>query len=104
MAVKIRLTRGGTKKRPYYRLVAADARAPRDGKFIEKLGSYSPLLAKDNAERFTVKKERVEHWLSVGAQPTERVAKLLKNVGVAIATQNKKVSAPKKKPAEKKAS
>ena len=77
MSVKIRLARGGAKKRPYYRVVVADARAPRDGDFIEKIGTYNPLLKKDDENRVTFKVDRVEHWLSHGAQPTDRVANLL---------------------------
>lgn len=104
MATKIRLARGGAKKRPFYRIVAADARAPRDGKFIEKLGTYNPLLAKDNADRVTIKQDRIEYWLSTGAQPTDRVAKLLEKFGIKTANQNKKVSTPKKAASKKKAS
>jgi small subunit ribosomal protein S16 len=79
MAVKIRLTRLGAKKRPFYRIVIANTTAPRDGKFIELVGTYNPMLEKTNPERVTFKKERIDYWLSVGAQPTERVAKLIKN-------------------------
>ena len=82
MAVKIRLARGGAKKRPYYHIVVADVRAPRDGKFIEKIGSYNPLLSSDDNNRVIVKSERAAHWLSVGAQPTERVAKFFDKLGV----------------------
>ena len=82
MSLKIRLARGGTKKRPYYRIVVADARSPRDGRFIEKVGTYNPLLPKD-AERVTLVTERVQHWLSVGAQPTDRVARFLDAAGLA---------------------
>jgi len=77
MAVKIRLSRGGSKKRPFYRIVAADARAPRDGKFIEKLGSYNPLLPHGHDQKLIVNAERVKYWVGCGALPTERVAKLL---------------------------
>ncbi len=77
MATKIRLARGGAKKAPFYRVVVADARAPRDGKFIEKLGTYNPLLAKDDDNRVVLQKDRVEYWLSTGAEPTEKVEKLL---------------------------
>jgi len=77
MATKIRLARGGSKKRPFYRIVVADVRAPRDGRFIERLGTYDPRLPHENPERLTVKAERVQHWLGTGAQPTERVQKLL---------------------------
>ena len=82
MATKIRLARGGSKKRPFYRIVAADTRAPRDGRFIEKLGTYNPLLAKDNAERVTMDKERVQYWLDQGAQPTDRVLRFLDAEGM----------------------
>ncbi len=82
MAVKIRLARGGTKKRPFYRIVAADERAPRDGRFIEKLGTYNPLLASDNAERVKLDLERIQHWLSKGAKPTDRVLRFLAQAGV----------------------
>ena len=82
MAVSIRLSRGGSKKRPYYRIVVADARSPRDGSFIEKIGTYNPLLAKDDAKRVTLDTERAKHWLSVGAQPTDRVARFLDMTGV----------------------
>ena len=82
MAVSIRLSRGGSKKRPYYRIVVADARSPRDGNFIEKIGTYNPLLAKDDEKRVTLNAERAKHWLSVGAQPTDRVARFLDVAGV----------------------
>ncbi len=78
MAVKIRLTRLGSKKKPFYRVVIANSTAPRDGKFIEIVGTYDPMLEKTNPERIKLKKERVDYWLSVGAQPTDRVAKLIK--------------------------
>jgi len=84
MSVKIRLARGGAKKRPYYRVVVADARAPRDGDFIEKIGTYNPLLEKENGDKVTLKADRVEHWLSIGAQPTERVAKFIKAAGIKL--------------------
>jgi len=82
MAVSIRLSRGGSKKRPYYRIVVADARSPRDGNFIEKIGTYNPLLAKDSPERVKLDADRAKHWLSVGAQPTDRVARFLDAAGV----------------------
>ncbi|WP_174291385.1 30S ribosomal protein S16 [Sphingomonas bacterium] len=82
MAISIRLSRGGSKKRPYYRIVVADARSPRDGKFIEKIGNYNPLLAKDSDQRIVLDAERAKHWLSVGAQPTDRVARFLDAAGV----------------------
>jgi small subunit ribosomal protein S16 len=82
MALSMRLSRGGSKKRPYYRIVIADARSPRDGKFIEKIGTYNPLLAKDSAERIKLDTERAAHWLKMGAQPTDRVARFLDVTGV----------------------
>jgi len=82
MAVAIRLARGGSKKRPYYKVVVSDVRAPRDGKFIERVGSYNPLLAKDNPERVKLDTDRVKHWLSVGAQPTDRVHRFLDAAGL----------------------
>ena len=77
MSLKIRLARGGAKKRPYYNIVIADSRMPRDGRFIEKVGSYNPLLKKDDEKRVQYNEERVKHWLSVGAKPTDRVARFL---------------------------
>jgi small subunit ribosomal protein S16 len=77
MALKIRLARGGAKKRPFYQIVVADARAPRDGRFVEKVGSYNPMLPHDNQDRIRLKEDRIKHWLSVGAQPTDRVALFL---------------------------
>ena len=82
MALSIRLSRGGSKKRPYYRIVVADARSPRDGKFIEKIGNYNPLLAKDDDKRIVLDAERAKHWLANGAQPTDRVARFLDAAGV----------------------
>ncbi|WP_066657975.1 MULTISPECIES: 30S ribosomal protein S16 [unclassified Sphingomonas] len=82
MALSMRLSRGGSKKRPYYRIVVADARSPRDGKFIEKIGTYNPLLAKDDEKRIVLDTDRAKHWLSVGAQPTDRVARFLDVTGV----------------------
>ena len=77
MSLKIRLARGGTKKRPHYRIVVADSRMPRDGLYIERLGTYNPLLAKDSEDRVNLKEERIRYWLSKGAQPTDRVATFL---------------------------
>lgn len=82
MALKIRLARGGTKKRPYYRIVVADTRRPRDGKFIEKVGTHDPMLAKDDENRLTFVKDRIEYWISVGAKPTDRVARFLLTIGI----------------------
>ena len=77
MSLKIRLARRGAKKRPFYAVVVADSRSPRDGRFIEKLGTYNPLLPREHAQRITLDKERIAHWLKVGAQPSDRVAKFL---------------------------
>ncbi|SDZ73844.1 30S ribosomal protein S16 [Rubrimonas cliftonensis] len=82
MAMKIRLARAGAKKRPYYHIVAADSRMPRDGRFKERLGTYNPLLPKDSEDRVKLDMERVQHWLSQGAQPTDRVSRWLENAGV----------------------
>jgi small subunit ribosomal protein S16 len=82
MAMKIRLARGGSKKRPFYRIVASDSRMPRDGRYVEKLGTYNPLLAKDSEERVKMDMERVQYWLGQGAQPTDRVSRFLEAAGV----------------------
>ena len=82
MALSMRLSRGGSKKRPYYKIVVADARAPRDGKFIERIGSYNPQAPKDSAERVILDTERAKHWLAAGAQPSDRVARFLDVAGV----------------------
>ena len=104
MATKIRLARGGTKKRPFYRIVIADERAPRDGNFIEKVGNFNPMLPKDHKERLIFSKERVEYWLKVGAQPTERVQKFLAEHGLVDApkvTEKTKQHLPKAKAQER---
>ena len=103
MAVKIRLARGGTKKCPFYRVVVADERAPRDGRFIEKVGTYNPLLPSDSPERVTLKLERIEHWLSKGAKPTDRVLRFLDQAGVLKreARLNPKKALPGKKAQER---
>lgn len=103
MALSMRLSRGGSKKRPYYRIVVADARSPRDGKFIEKIGTYNPLLAKDSPERVKLDTERAKHWLSVGAQPTDRVARFLDVTGVKerAARNNPKKAEPGEKAKER---
>ncbi|MBQ4825435.1 MULTISPECIES: 30S ribosomal protein S16 [unclassified Leisingera] len=103
MAMKIRLARGGSKKRPFYRIVAADSRMPRDGRFIEKLGTYNPLLPKDSEERVKMDMERVQHWLDHGAQPTDRIARMLEAAGVRAKTErsNPKKGAPGKKAQER---
>ena len=104
MAVRIRLSRGGSKKRPFYRIVAADQRAPRDGRFIEKLGTYNPLLPKDHAERLIVDTDKVSAWLQKGAQPTERLQKLFAGLGLCAAPalrEQPKKSAPRAKTVER---
>jgi small subunit ribosomal protein S16 len=100
MAMKIRLARGGSKKRPFYRIVAADSRMPRDGRFAEKLGTYNPLLPKDSEDRIKMDLDRVKHWLDQGAQPTDRVARFLEAAGV---LEKKERSNPKKAEPGKKA-
>ena len=99
MSMKIRLARGGSKKRPHYAIVAADARMPRDGRFIEKLGTYNPLLAKDAEDRVKLNAERIQYWLSQGAQPTDRVARFLEAAGLKEKTvrNNPKAAVPGKK-------
>ena len=82
MAIALRLSRGGAKKRPYYRIVAADSRAPRDGKYLEQIGTYNPLLAKDSPERVKLNEDRVRYWLGVGAQPSDRVLRFLDAAGI----------------------
>ena len=87
MSMKIRLARGGSKKRPFYRIVAADSRMPRDGRFIEKLGTYNPLLPKDSEDRVKMDMDRIKHWLGHGAQPTDRIARMLEASGVLPKTE-----------------
>ncbi len=87
MAMKIRLARGGSKKRPFYRIVAADSRMPRDGRYLERLGTYNPLLPKDSEDRVKMDMERVQHWLEKGAQPTDRIARMLEAAGVKEKTE-----------------
>lgn len=82
MAMKIRLARAGSKKRPFYRIVATDSRMPRDGRFIEKLGTYSPLLPKENEDRVRLKVDRINHWLGQGAKPSDRVSRMLESAGL----------------------
>jgi small subunit ribosomal protein S16 len=104
MALKIRLTRGGTKKRPFYSIVVADSRSPRDGRFIEKLGTYNPMLDKGHAERVVLKSERIQHWLKVGALPSERVQRFLGDAGLAAKPEIRETpqkSAPKAKAQER---
>ena len=104
MGLKIRLARAGAKKRPYYHIVVADSRSPRDGRFIEKLGSYNPMLPSDHPDRVRLSAERITHWKSVGALPTDRVAKFLGHAGLApmpVYPEQPKQSLPKKKAQER---
>ena len=100
MAMKIRLARGGSKKRPFYRIVASDSRMPRDGRYIEKLGTYNPLLPKDSEERVQMDVERIQYWLGEGDKPTDRVSRFLEAAGV---VEKKERSNPKKAVPGKKA-
>ncbi|MEM7173548.1 MAG: 30S ribosomal protein S16 [Pseudomonadota bacterium] len=104
MSLKIRLARGGAKKRPFYRIVVADVRSPRDGRFIEKIGTFDPMVAKDHPDRLRLNEERAKHWVSVGAKPTDRVARFLANAEIIserrIPRQTKK-SQPKAKAQER---
>ena len=104
MSLRIRLARGGAKKRPFYKIVVAENTAPRDGKFIERLGSYNPLVEKDHAEHIVANSERIKYWMSVGAQLSPRVQRLLASVGLVeavAAAESPKKSAPKKKAQER---
>jgi small subunit ribosomal protein S16 len=103
MATSIRLSRGGSKKRPYYKIVVTDSRSPRDGRFIERIGSYNPLLAKTDEKRVVLDVERAKHWVSVGAQPTDRVARFFDAAGVKerAARSNPNKAVPGKKAAER---
>jgi small subunit ribosomal protein S16 len=103
MSISMRLSRGGSKKRPYYKIVVANSRAPRDGKYLEQIGIYNPLLAKDSGERVKINEERAKHWLSVGAQPTDRVARFLDTMGIKErkATVNLKKGEPGEKAKER---
>ena len=103
MSLKIRLSRGGAKKRPFYRIVVADARMPRDGRFVERLGTFDPLKAKDAADRIVIDAEKAKAWIAKGAQPTDRVARLLETVGVGqrAAQSNPEKAKPKKKAQER---
>ena len=104
MGLKIRLARAGAKKRPYYHIVVADSRSPRDGRFIEKLGSYNPMLPAEHGERVRLENERIEHWISEGAVATDRVAKFLGRAGIIempVYPEQPKQSAPKKKAQER---
>jgi small subunit ribosomal protein S16 len=104
MGLKIRLARAGAKKRPYYHIVVADSRSPRDGRFIEKVGSYNPMLPSDHADRIRLQNERITHWVSQGAVATDRVAKFLGKAGIIeapVLREQPKQSAPKKKAQER---
>lgn len=104
MALKIRLARGGSKKRPFYRIVVAEATAPRDGRFIEKLGTYNPLLEQNSAERVVLNSDRIKHWLSVGAMPSDRVNQFLATAGLVKAIERRemtKKNLPKRKAQER---
>jgi small subunit ribosomal protein S16 len=106
MALKIRLSRGGSKKRPFYRIVVAEAAAPRDGRYVERIGHYNPMAAKDNDQRLVIDGERAKHWIGLGAKPTERVQKLLSNLSLTAPVEMRdqpKKSAPGKKRAEREA-
>ena len=103
MAVSIRLSRGGAKKRPYYKIVVANATAPREGKYLEQVGTYNPILAKDDENRVRLVEDRVRYWLGVGAQPTDRVARMLDKAGIKerAASVNPKKAEPGKKAKER---
>ena len=104
MSLKIRLARGGTKKRPHYRIVIADARSPRDGRFIERVGTYDPMLPKEHPGRVTMNEDRIRHWLSMGAQPSDRVGRFLSAVDMiskAPVPEQTKKHLPKKKAQER---
>ena len=106
MALKIRLARGGAKKRPFYRIVVAEASSPRDGRYVERVGTYNPMVPKDHEQRVTLNNERISFWMSKGAQPTERVQRMLATAGLAPAVEMRdqpKKSAPGKKRAEREA-
>lgn len=103
MSMKIRLARGGSKKRPFYRIVAADSRMPRDGRYIEKLGTYNPLLPKDSEDRVKMNIERIQYWMGQGAQPTDRISRMLEAAGVIAKKEraNLKKGEPGKKAKER---
>ncbi len=103
MSVALRLSRGGSKKRPYYKVVVSNSRSPRDGKYLEQVGTYNPLLAKDDENRVRLIEDRVRYWLGVGAQPTDRVARMLDKAGIKerVATHNPNAGEPGKKAKER---
>jgi len=104
MALKIRMTRGGAKKRPFYSIVIADSRSPRDGRFIEKVGTYNPMLDRGHKERVVLKAERIQHWMKMGATPSDRVARFLGDAGLAPKPEIRetpKKSAPRAKAQER---
>ncbi|SMC46970.1 30S ribosomal protein S16 [Novosphingobium sp. B1] len=103
MSVSMRLSRGGSKKRPYYKIVVSNSRAPRDGKYLEQVGTYNPLLAKDDENRVRLVEDRVRYWIGVGAQPTDRVARMLDKAGIKerAATNNPQRGEPGKKAKER---
>jgi len=105
MGLRIRLARGGAKKRPYYRIVIADVRSPRDGRFIEKVGTFDPLLPKDSEDRVTLNEERIKHWIGHGARPTDRVLRFLDSAGIMTRTakNNPNKALPGKKRLEREA-
>jgi small subunit ribosomal protein S16 len=104
MSLKIRLSRGGAKKRPFYKIVLADSHSPRDGKFLERLGTYNPMVPQDHAERLVMKEDRIKHWLAIGAPPTDRVARFFVQAGYIAAKprpEQNKQGAPKAKAQER---
>jgi small subunit ribosomal protein S16 len=103
MSLKIRLSRGGAKKRPFYRIVVADARMPRDGRFVEKIGTFDPIKPKDDANRLVLDSEKAKAWIAKGAQPTDRVLRLLDSLGIVKreAHSNPEKAKPKKKAQER---
>ncbi len=103
MSVSLRLSRGGSKKRPYYKIVVSNSRAPRDGKYLEQVGTYNPLLAKDDENRVRIIEDRARYWLGVGAQPTDRVSRLLDKLGIKerTVTLNPNAGVPGKKAKER---
>jgi len=104
MALKIRMTRGGAKKRPFYSIVVTDSRNPRDGRFIEKVGTYNPMLDRGHKDRVVLKSERIQHWIKMGATPSDRVARFLGDAGLAPKPEIRetpKKSAPRAKAQER---